>query len=451
MSAKIQNRRLSTRESAPPQTTNALLDGSLHPRNLWRNFLGQSAGFKLACLYIIFEYIRPQSRFPVIDVIPWTMLVVLAGFAAMVPEASRRGWTHTPVNWGLLAYFLIAAVSLVFAQFPAYGLGHWDSLVPWLVIYVLLTNTVTSRDRFLLILLVYVICNLRLSQFGLRTFVLSGGIPGFGFRGPVGWFHNQGELGIQMAMFAPLALVIALGLWHRFGRLGRFLLMLMPLSALLTAVGTHSRGSIVAVGIAMGWALLAFGVRLRTLFGIAVIMGVGLLLIGDNVWERFATMGEDTTSIRRMIFLEDGLKMIGDHPLVGIGYFNWMPYYITHFPPVDDVRHLAGHQLPHNILIQVAAELGLLGLVTFIALTAMSFLINRRTRRLVGRDAPFFRLMAHGLDASMVAFLVAGQFVTVMYYPYFWITLALTVALHESCRRDLLVPRAHGSPRHAER
>lgn len=39
------------------------------------------------------------------------------------------------------------------------------------------------------------------------------------------------------------------------------------------------------------------------------------------------------------------------------------------------------------------------------------------------------------LDATMVAFLVAGQFLTVLYYPYFRINLSLTVAWHAVCRR----------------
>lgn len=434
-----------------PAATDSLINGSLHPRVLWRRFRAQSPAFQIACLYVFFEYIRPQSRFPTLDVLPWTMLVILAGVAAMLPETAKRGWTRSPVNGGLVAYFIVAALSLVFAEYPAYGLSKWDFLVPWLVIYVFLTNTVTSRDRFFLLLLVYVLCNLRLSQFGLRSWVLAGfSIPGFGFRGPVGWFQNQGELGIQMAMFAPLSLLLVIGLWHRFGRIGKALLMLVPLSAMLTAVGTNSRGAILAVGLGITWALLAVGVRLRNLLGLGLLLGIGFLLIGENAFRRLQTMGDDTTSIRRMIFIEDGLKMIGDHPITGIGYFNWIPYYIAHFPPVDNVSHLGSHQVSHNILIQVTAELGLLGLGVFLVLVALSFVINRRTRKMLGPGDQFFRLVSHGLDASMATFLLAGQFVTVLYYPYFWINLTLTVALHESCRRDLgPVRRVRGRLRQA--
>jgi hypothetical protein len=42
--------------------------------------------------------------------------------------------------------------------------------------------------------------------------------------------------------------------------------------------------------------------------------------------------------------------------------------------------------------------------------------------------------MAQGLDCSLVGYLVAGFFVTVLYYPFFWINLAMTVALHNAAR-----------------
>ena len=43
--------------------------------------------------------------------------------------------------------------------------------------------------------------------------------------------------------------------------------------------------------------------------------------------------------------------------------------------------------------------------------------------------------MAHGLDGALVGFLVCGFFVTVLYYPYFWINLAMTTSLYEAAKR----------------
>ena len=61
--------------------------------------------------------------------------------------------------------------------------------------------------------------------------------------------------------------------------------------------------------------------------------------------------------------------------------------------------------------------------------------MNYRTRRAArerGETARFYADMANGLDGSLIAFLVAGQFVTVLYYPFFWINFAMSVALNRS-------------------
>lgn len=403
----------------------------------WRVFRSQSAGFQLACFYVFLEFFRPQSYLPFLEVLRLPMLSLVLGTLVMLPEASRNGWTRVPTNGLLVAYAVVVAVSLLFAGYPGYGLGKWDYFVPWLVAYVLIANTVNTRDRFLLLLLVYGLCNLKLTQFGLRSWIMGGGsFAGFGLRGPKGWFQNSGELAIQTAMFTPLALMMAMALWEKFGRWGKLAIALVPLSALFTTIGTHSRGGIIAMAAAVAWALLGYGIRLRTIVLASVLGVAGLFLVGEDTWQRFETMGEDTTSIRRMTFFQDGLEIIGDHPVIGVGYFNWIPYYSRHYPPVDEVKHLAEFQLPHNILIQCGAELGFLGLIVFAMLVASNFVLNRRTRQRIGQRDPLLRLIAHGFDASMIAFLIAGQFVTVLYYPYFWITLALTVALHEASRRE---------------
>ncbi len=368
------------------------------------------------------------------------MLVILAGVIAMLPDVARRGWTRSFIYIWLGLYLLVAIFSLIFAEFPAYGVSKWDQLVPWLVIIVLITNTATTRERFLLLMVVYVLCNLRFSQFGLRSFVFSGfSLPGYGFKGPVGWFQNPGELGVQMAMFTPLSFLVVYALWARLGRWGRVLSALLPISALVTTVGTNSRGAIIAVAVGMSWALMAVGVRIRNIVAVGVLAVIGFLLIGEGMRERFQTIGDDGTSQRRLTLWSDGLEMIGEHPVTGIGYSNWMPYYVAHFPPVDDVSYLGTHQVPHNILIQVTAELGLPGLFVFAVLVALSFQAGRRTRRRLSDKDSLLRHLSHGLDAGLVAFLLAGQFVTVLYYPYFWISLALIIALHEAVRREYML------------
>jgi hypothetical protein len=55
---------------------------------------------------------------------------------------------------------------------------------------------------------------------------------------------------------------------------------------------------------------------------------------------------------------------------------------------------------------------------------------------------PLLRSAGFGLDGALVGFMATGFFVTVLYYPFFWVNLAFTGALHEVTRRRYRKVRA---------
>ena len=46
----------------------------------------QGFSFILVLIYLIFEYLRPQSMYPVLNVIPWLPLIFFCGIIAMMIE-----------------------------------------------------------------------------------------------------------------------------------------------------------------------------------------------------------------------------------------------------------------------------------------------------------------------------------------------------------------------------
>ena len=113
------------------------------------------------------------------------------------------------------------------------------------------------------------------------------------------------------------------------------------------------------------------------------------------------------------------------HPLLGVGYDNWIPYYRARYNP--------NAELPHNIFVEAAAEFGYLGLLCFLGLILASFVLTRRTRLENQRNqlpSSFINGAALGLDAALVGYLISGFFVTVLFYPYFWMNLTLVAALY---------------------
>jgi O-antigen ligase len=178
--------------------------------------------------------------------------------------------------------------------------------------------------------------------------------------------------------------------------------------------------------VALSW-LMRTRHKWRGLLLTIAMAGFVYVMMPPEAKARYTSMGEDVTSIQRTTFWAQGLQILNENPAFGVGYKNWVGYHTVRFP---DSMHL----LPHNIFIEVGSELGYAGLIGFIGLIAATLITNHRTRKLQ-RDRPdgrFLFEMAHGLDAAMYGYLVAGFFVTVFYYPFFWINLAMTVALHRA-------------------
>jgi putative inorganic carbon (hco3(-)) transporter len=81
------------------------------------------------------------------------------------------------------------------------------------------------------------------------------------------------------------------------------------------------------------------------------------------------------------------------------------------------------------------------GLLLFGMLMYRTWKSEREIRALVKEkqdtSKPFAPL-AKGLLGAMWGFVIAGQFVTVAYYPFFWINLAFMVALNNVTRKHYL-------------
>ena len=79
------------------------------------------------------------------------------------------------------------------------------------------------------------------------------------------------------------------------------------------------------------------------------------------------------------------------------------------------------------------SELGYTGLAGFLLMIFYTFVCNYKTRERIRKSLnrnEFLYYMAHGFDAALIGYLVSGFFVSVLYYPYFWINMAMTVALN---------------------
>lgn len=402
---------------------------ALSPKAIWSQFKKEHFSFWMICAYLILEYVRPQSIIPSLDVLPWDKIFVGLTVVGLIADRRMR-WVRDPANVWMTLFLVVTLLSSAFAEYPAISWSHWFDFVGWYVIYFLIINTITTPQRYFIFLVIYLLANFKLSLFGARTWVLRGfGFQSWGIMGPPGFFANSADLSVEMLMFSPIAFELALFLRPHVRRALYWILMLLPLTGAMTVLAASSRGAQLGLAAQAGQVAYQRKLNLRVLFATALIAWAGYALLPGAEKARFRSAGDDNTSVQRIDYLKAGVRMIREHPVLGIGYFNFAPYYAVHYP--QKLWH-GQSQLPHNIFIQVGTDSGLLGLGIFLILIYRNFqsakIIQRECK--TNKDAPpFAASVARGLATSTVGFIIAGQFDTISYYPFFWINLALTVSL----------------------
>jgi hypothetical protein len=74
--------------------------------------------------------------------------------------------------------------------------------------------------------------------------------------------------------------------------------------------------------------------------------------------------------------------------------------------------------------------------------------MRRLSKEAYARGDPFVYNMAKGMNLALLGYVVAGQFVTVAYYPFLWIHLTFVTIMFHFWRRNRRMRCRRGSRLH---
>ena len=134
----------------------------------------------------------------------------------------------------------------------------------------------------------------------------------------------------------------------------------------------------------------------------------------------------------RIAIYRNSFRMIKAHPVIGVGANAFMSSYKEYkeFPEYRNVVTL-DQMKAHNIYLQLAGELGLVGLAIFFWLITSIFYQLRCIYKSL--DSHFFKICVISLAGCIIAFLVNGLTESSLQYsrvaPVFWYSCGLALAL----------------------
>jgi putative inorganic carbon (HCO3(-)) transporter len=401
-------------------------------KNMFAYFFKQHFSFWMICGYLFFEFVKPQALYPQIDFLPWAQLLLMGAMIGAFVDPTIK-MVSSVANVYITLFLVTILISIATAFYPQFSRSNFMLFFSWFIIYFLIINIVNTVERFYIFIFIYLVAAGKIALGTSFAWASRGfSFTSWGLMGPTGYFQNSGELAILMVMLFPLAFYLYQYFKEKVKLWERVLLLMFWVCPILTVLGASSRGSQVALLCVMAIMFRKSVFRLKPLIGVVVLVMAFIWLLPDEQKERFSDAGEDKTSQQRLLYWENGWEMMKDYPLTGVGYFNFIPYYEDHYS--GDMLY-ANAQLPHNIFIQVGTDAGFIALFLFVLLILYCLYAPIQVRGITGvseRD----RFIAAGLGYGVFGFVIAGQFVTVSYYPFLWVHLAFIVAHCNICSSE---------------
>jgi O-antigen ligase len=117
-----------------------------------------------------------------------------------------------------------------------------------------------------------------------------------------------------------------------------------------------------------------------------------------------------------------------EHPIAGVGPGHFSTYYARKYGNEVGVKYLRSNRRAHNLYIEMIANLGLIGITSFMAIAL--FMIYRlwQARRRFLATRPELAQLAVALILSICAYLGSAMFLHLSFQRYYWFTLALAGA-----------------------
>jgi len=258
--------------------------------------------------------------------------------------------------------------------------------------------------------------------------------------GTVNGIINLNELAGVLCWVAPVLLAFSIGLRRNLIRRSftlYILLLTATLFVIFLLIATSSRGGILAfsTGALLIAALYMTG-KWRLVLGSALIPGLIIILAYISNQSETNITGDALGLSGRIEIWSRALLAIQDFPLTGVGV-NGFRQIVHELYPLFEISRDTDIAHAHNHLLQAGLDLGLPGMISYLALWLLSSVLLWATlRSLVRRGGdhhPYYALAA-GLAGSLLAGWVFGLFDTVALgsRPGFmwWLLLGMTVAVH---------------------
>jgi hypothetical protein len=206
---------------------------------------------------------------------------------------------------------------------------------------------------------------------------------------------------------------------------------------------TYSRGAFLILCFLLLLMALMRIVRPHQFAITLLVIFIGILIVAPGFFGRMSTIKGVSTlvspkqsrdsyySIRgRATEMLAAWKVFRDHPILGVGPGQYSPFYSKEYMSKDDIafKRITTTRRSHNLYLELAAETGIFGLFTFLAIALLIAWRLWHARRMLVASRPELANISAAFLMAILSYLGTGLFLSFSYQRYYWMMIALTGA-----------------------
>lgn len=386
-------------------------------------------------LYLVGAYVQPMAFFPELA---QYQLPVIAAFGILLIWMFHimiyRDFKIPKSNQ--VKCLLVFVGILVFSSITNWEYNSFSFLdmAKVIVLYFLVSNLVKTKTQVKNILFFSLLLGSMTALFGIYQQMHGlGGTFGGGVTRALGFEGNPNHLAIDMVLLIP----IVLGLLRNNGNfISRGLFLVLCGLFVITVILTYSRAGVFGLAIVLllaVWKFLKMSKKIAYfLIGLTVTL-MALPYVPVVYIERVMSIAnlQDVSIVGRLDGLIVGFWMMLEHPFLGVGLGRWAYAYWEKAITLPAVATKLSYW-PHNIFIEVGAELGVLALISFLLLLFFVFKdLNFSKKIFLEKRETLLSTVAETLEIGLIGFLCCAFFAAAVHLKLVWMLMGFSVSLKQ--------------------
>ena len=399
--------------------------------------------FYLILIHLFFDYGRPQSFFPIIGTLHPGYILHTLLFLCLFLKGKLLNFKNIQTKC-FLGLILLMTLHGPIAVNNYYAYGFWRGVVLYFIVYLSIVNFVDSFEKIEKYIDIWIIINLFCAFVGLKH---GGRVPNSGFMG------DENDFALVMNMAIPFVYFMFL----ETNSTKKKILYLSACCIFIAAnVASLSRGGFVGLVPVILYCWYKTPKKFLSTIIVAIMISILYFSASPKYWQEVKSIKEENiqkgTGEDRWYLWKLAWKVFLDHPIIGVGQGN-VTWHISRYEPPGGLhgRSRAGRAV-HSLYFTLIPELGLVGIFLFTGMLYFSykdlkwilkkekeFLLKQNQSKKIIQQLHKIRFIIFGITGAMLGYLVSGAFLSVLYYPHFWLLMGICVALKNIVQKQIIL------------